>query len=292
MDLRVSIDKAKKLRSQTGNTPPAALTGQAPEQEAPGWAAPVYRECRSVALDPDKLRKNRCVCFFPDAPELGHYKLLRTQIVQRCKPHNWNMIMITSALPREGKTLTSINLAATFARAYGQTVLLVDCDLQRQSIHQYLGMSSPTGLADYLQKGAPLKDLIIWPGVEKLTVISGGETLRNSAELLTSPRMAKLTAEMKTRYPDRFLFFDMPPLLAEADAMAFAPLVDCILMVVQPRTSLNDIQRALELVPKDKFLGFVFNQIASSNNDYYYRYRYGHKKQGGSVFRGSEALRL
>ena len=277
MDLRVSIDKAKKLRLQIGNTPPAALTGQAPEQEALGWAAPVYRECRSVALDPDTLRKNRCVCFFPDAPELGHYKLLRTQIVQRCKPHNWNMIMITSTLPGEGKTLTSINLAATFAKTPAQTALLVDCDLQRQSIHQYLGISSPMGLADYLQKDAPLKDLIIWPGVEKLTIISGGDTLRNSAELLTSPRMAELAAEMKTRYPDRFLFFDTPPLLADTDAMAFAPLVDCILMVVHPRTSLNDTQRALELVPKEKLLGFVLNRIESSNKDYYY-YRYGYKK--------------
>jgi len=282
MDLKVSIDQARELRRQTGNGLPAASTGQAPEQEAPGWAAPVYRECRSVALDPDKLLKNHCVCFFPDAPELGPYKLLRTQIVHRCKPHHWNTIMITSALPGEGKTLTAINLAFTFARGYGQTALLVDCDLQRQVIFQYLGISSPVGLADYLQEDAPFKDIIIWPGVEKLTVISGGNTVRNSAELISSPRMAELAAEMKTRYPDRYLLFDMPPLLAEADAMAFAPLVDCVLMVVQPTTSFNDVQRALELVPREKLLGFVLNRVESSNNDYhYYRYRYGfHKKRG------------
>jgi non-specific protein-tyrosine kinase len=91
--------------------------------------------------------------------------------------------------------------------------------------------------------------------------------------------MAELAAEMKARYADRYVFFDLPPLLAEADALAFAPLVDCILMVVHPATSFGDIQRALDLVPKEKFLGFVLNQIESSNGDYYYRYKYGSKKQ-------------
>ena len=283
MDLKVSIDQVKKLQLQTGSAIPAASTGQAPEREALGRAAPVYRESRPVALDPDKLIENHCVCFFPDAPELGHYKLLRTQIVQRCKPHNWNTIMITSAVPWEGKTLTAINLAVTFAKAYGQTALLVDCDLQRQLIHHYLGVSSPMGLADYLQKGVPLKDLIIWPGVEKLTFISGGDPVHNSAELISSPRMAELASEMKTRYADRYLFFDLPPLLVGADALAFAPLVDCILLVVQPRTSFEDLQRALDLIPKEKFLGFVLNRVEASNDDYYsYRYRYSRKKQDGS----------
>jgi non-specific protein-tyrosine kinase len=266
MDLRDSIDKAKKLR----------LKGQAPEELASGWKGPVYCESCSVELDPEKLRRNRCACFFPEAPELAHYKVLRTQIVHRCKANNWNTIMVTSAVPGEGKTLTAVNLAFTFARAHGQTTLLVDCDLQRQSVHRCLGVQSPKGLADYLQNGAPLKEIIMWPGVEKLTVISGGDPVRDSAELMSSPRMAELAAEMKSRYPDRYIFFDLPPLLAGADALAFAPLVDCILMVVHPRTSFKDIQRALDLVPKEKFLGFALNKVKPSNDGYHYsRYGYG-----------------
>jgi protein-tyrosine kinase len=276
MDIRVSIDKAKKLRLDTGET--STQTGQVSGQEPSRWSAPVYCDCRTVDLDPRRLRKNRCVCFFPDAPELGYYKVLRTRIVQRCKANNWNSIMITSAVPGEGKTLTAINLALTFARAYGQTALLVDCDLQRQSIHQYLGIPSPMGLADYLQNGTPLEDLIMWPGVEKFTLISGGDPVRDSAELISSPRMAELSAEMKARYSDRYIFFDLPPLLAEADALAFAPMVDCILMVVHPGTSFDEIQRALALVPREKFLGFVLNRVDSSNDDYYFRYRYGARK--------------
>ena len=277
MDFKATVDEAKKLRLDTRNGPSASLNGQGPEQEVPGWNAPVYSKCRSVQLDPEKLRKNRCVCFFREAPELSYYKVLRTQIVHRCKPKNWNTIMITSAVPGEGKTLTTINLAAAFARAHGCTALLVDCDLQRQSIHRYLGIQSPKGLAEYLHNGASLNEFMIWPRVKKLTLISGGKPVRDSSELISSPRMAELAAEMKSRYPDRYVFFDLPPLLAEADALAFAPLADCILLVAHPRTSFKDTQRALDLIPKEKLLGFVLNRVEWSNHDYYYRYKYGYR---------------
>ena len=214
------------------------------------------------------------MCISPDAPEIDSYKVVRTQIQQRARENGWNTVMVTSVQPGEGKTLTSINLAMTFAKEFNHTVLLVDCDLRRQNIHQYLGLSSDTGLIDYLRDGRPLKDLIIWPSIEKLTLISGGRTIQDSTELLGSPRMKSLVTEMKARYEDRFVFFDVPPILAGADAIAFAPLVDCILMVVEAgRTSIHDIKRALELIPKDKFIGFVLNR--SDYTDFsgkYYKY--------------------
>jgi protein-tyrosine kinase len=278
MDISVAIEKARKQRLSSAGTPSAAPAARVPEPQAPDWTPPAYSESRCVDLDSEHLRRNRCVCFFPEAPQLSYYKLLRTQIVQRCRASNWNTIMITSAVPGEGKTITAINLAATFAKAFGQTALLVDCDLQRQRVHQYLGVDSPAGLANYLQNGAALKDLIIWPGVEKLTLISGGEAVHDSAELISSPRMAELAAEMKARYGDRYILFDLPPLLAGADALAFAPLVDCILMVVHPRTSFNELNTALELIPKEKFLGFVLNHVESPLDNYYQRYAYGPRK--------------
>jgi non-specific protein-tyrosine kinase len=295
MDLRVSVEKAKKMREEALARERAAGPANAAENAdakavapAPqpidaassacqGSGAPIYFECRTVKLDPDRLLANRCVCMFPDAPELSHYKLLRTQIMHRCRVNNWNTIMITSAVPGEGKTITAINLAMTFAKAFDQTALLVDCDLKRQSIRRYLGVESPKGLADYLQNGTPLKDIIFWPEIEKLTVISGGATVRNSAELISSPKMAQLASEMKARYPDRYILFDAPPLLSEPDAMAFAPHVDAILMVTRPETSFDDLQAALDLIPKDKFLGFALNGIRSPADDYY-KYAYGYQR--------------
>jgi non-specific protein-tyrosine kinase len=181
--------------------------------------------------------------------------------------------MVTSSVPGEGKTLTAVNLALTFAKAYSQTALLVDADLKRQQVRQVLGFESGKGLGDYLLDGCDVSELIVWPGVEKLTVISGGKRIEESSELLGSPGMKALVRDMKTRYPDRYVFFDVPPVLAGADAIAFASLVDRILFVVQAeRTSMADVHKALALLPKEKILGIVLNRQADADASKYYYY--------------------
>ncbi|RJX31076.1 MAG: polysaccharide biosynthesis tyrosine autokinase [Desulfurivibrio sp.] len=270
MKLRKALDKANKERQETLDDAPEVMEGlldageDAAEYIAPPkggvWKAPVYSESLSVRLDSQKLMKNRCICIAADAPELDAFKVLRTQIQQRTREQGMNTIMVTSVRPGEGKTVTAINLALTFAREYHQTVLLVDCDLKKQDIHRYLEFSSDRGLIDYLEYDMPLKDFIIWPGVEKLTLISGGRTVSDSTELLGSPKMKGLLAEMKNRYDDRYVILDVPAVLDGADAMVFAPLVDGIIMVVEKGvTSLGDVKKAVELMPREKFLGFVLN---------------------------------
>jgi non-specific protein-tyrosine kinase len=275
MKLRKALDKANKERQE-------ALTGAAEEIDeiqvadedlgepaAPLkggiWQAPVYSESVSVSLDQQKLIRNRCVCISSEAPELDAYKVLRTQIRQRTKEQGMNTIMVTSVKPGEGKTITAINLALTFAREYHQTVLLVDCDLKKQDIHRYLGFASDRGLIDYLEYDMPLKDFIVWPGIEKLTLISGGRTVLDSTELLGSPKMKELLEDMKTRYDDRYVILDVPAVIDGADAMVFAPLVDGIIMVVEKGvTALADVKKAVELLPREKILGFVLNDRTGS----------------------------
>ena len=182
--------------------------------------------------------------------------------------------MMTSAVPGDGKTLTSINLAVSLAQDFQQTVLLVDCDLRRQSIHHYLGYGSDKGIIDYLLNDTPVSELITWPGIEKLTVISGGRPISGSCELLGSPRMKELVADMKCRYPDRFVIFDVPPLLAGADALAFVPLVDHVVVTVnEGETSLHDLNKALQLIPSEKILGLVLNRHKSMSNIVQYSVR-------------------
>ena len=222
---------------------------------------PTYNVSRGVQLDPEKMVENRCVAFFPDAPELEPYRVLRTRILQAAEKKGGNTVMITSALPREGKTVTAINLALTFSKTYLQTAMLVDCDLRQQRVHEVLGFESGLGLGDYLTDGCPVSDMIIWPGVEKLTLISGGKTVSESSELLGSPAMKALVEDMKNRYLNRYIFFDLPPVLAGADALAFAPLVDHILFVVRADvTPLPEVQKALEMLPKEKVIGLVLNR--------------------------------
>jgi len=250
-------------------------------EEQYGWTSPSYTHSRSVVLNPERLLANRCVGYMCGSYESESYKVLRTRIIQKTGQQGGTTVMITSALPGEGKTLTAINLSLTFAKEYSQTVLLVDSDLRQQQVHKYLGFKSYKGLADYLLKGTNLADLIVWPGVEKFTVISGGKTVLASSELLNSPRMKELVKDLKSRYPERYVFFDVAPVLAGADAQAFAPLVDYIVLVVQAgSTSIADIKLALDMLPREKVLGVVLNRAKQPKMTK--KYYYGYEKNGKS----------
>jgi|GEM_PF-218367 len=251
----------------------AVAEREEPEAEPgkPGWVSPRYRVSREVRLDPAVLEKNRVVAYNNTSPEIEAYRVLRTRIVHRTKGSGGTTIMVTSALSGEGKTVTAVNLALTFAKAFSQTALLVDADLKRQQVHQTLGFESNRGLGDYLQDGCDVAELIVWPGIEKLTVISGGKRIEESSELLGSPGMRTLVEEMKSRYEDRYIFFDVPPVLSGADAICFAPLVDHILFVVQAdKSSMANVTKALGMLPKEKILGIVLNRQADADATKYY----------------------
>lgn len=278
MKLKKSIEKAKQLRKELEQKTVAPeistdkIEASVSEETSfsNDWQPPVYCESCSIHLDFDLLAQNRCVSMFPDAPEAEYYKILQTNLQQRANGKNWNTIMVTSVMPNEGKTLTSINLAGAFAKEFNQTVLLVDCDLRRQNVHKYLGYSFDKGIVDYLVNGCALKDLIVWPNVEKLTIISGGKTISNSTELLGSPKMKSLIKEIKHRYEDRYIIFDVPPILSGADAIAFSPLTDCIVIVVEEgRTSMKDIKNALDMMPAEKIMGYVLNRRKAPVRGYY-----------------------
>jgi len=237
-----------------------------------GWLSPDYSRSRAVVLDPNVLANNRCVAMFPSNPEVESYKVLRSRILDRIKKQGGQSVMITSAIPGEGKTTTAINLALTFAKEFEHTVLLVDGDLRRQRIHEVLGYESDRGLLNYLLDGTPVPELVVWPGIEKLTVISGGKTILESSEVIASPQMRELAADMKSRYPERYMFFDVPPVLAGADAMAFAPLVDWIILIVEAgKTPLPEVNRALQMLPREKVLGLILNRRISRVQVYPYQ---------------------
>ncbi len=243
----------------------------APQQERqdPGWISPVYSQSRKVSLDRTAALTSRCIALAEEThPAMEYYKVLRTQIQQRMEKNKWNTLMITSPRSNEGKTVCAVNLAAALARQYHRTVLLVDADLHNQPICRCLGLDSEYGLMDYLLHGRPLSEIIVWPEVGGFTLISGGQTTPDGTEVLSSPRMQDLVQDMKQRYNDRYIVFDVPAILERADAMAFAPLVDCIALVVEyGKTSMNDIRQALELVPAERFLGFILNKAPRAGRD-------------------------
>lgn len=267
MKLRKALDKAKKNRE--GSSQPEMPEKERFQEEIPtdDWRQPVYSQSTQIELSTEAVIENRCVCMEPDSPEIDCYKVLRTKIQQMTQEKGWNTVMITSPRSGDGKTLTAINLALTFSKTFNQTILLVDCDLRKQDVHKLLGFHSESGLVDYLVNDRPLNEVIIWPSVEKLTLISGGRMIQNSTELLGSPRMKKLVEEIKLRYDDRYVLFDVPPVLGSADTLTLVPFIDSIVMVVEEgKTSTRDVQKALEVLPKEKFLGFVMNKQKKSKN--------------------------
>ena len=273
MKLRKALDKAKLAREglvQTSLVEKQQTREKIPPEE---WRPPVYSESSHIELNTETILNNRCVCIEPTSPEIDCYKVLRTKIQLLTRQKGWNTVMITSPQPAEGKTLTAINLALTFSKVYNQTVLLVDCDLRHQNVHKVLGLQSNSGLMNNLLKDQPLEELIIWPGVDKLTLISGGRTMNDSSELIGSPQMKTLVQEMKSRYEDRYVIFDTSPVLIGDDAIALAHNVDSIIMVVEEgQTSMKDVKKALEMLPQEKFLGFVLNRQTGALGDKYYGY--------------------
>ncbi|MCG8552924.1 MAG: CpsD/CapB family tyrosine-protein kinase [Desulfobacterales bacterium] len=262
MKLRKALEKAKSQR-QENKVLEAGTETETDIRKAQknGWAAPVYSRSRPCRINPEVAERYRSVCLNPSAAEIEQYKILRTHIKNRSASKPIKTVMLTSAWSQEGKTVTCINLGLVFSRSMNQTVLLVDCDLKGQDIHRYLGVESKNSLIDYFLDDMPLNDLIVWPGVDKLTLISGSRTIMDSSELLSSHLMAKLVQEMKDRYDDRYVFFDAPPVLERSEAISLAPLMDGVIMVVEAgKTAKKDIIKAANLLPKENFLGFVLNK--------------------------------
>ena len=222
----------------------------------------VYTRTRSLDIPLSVLRERRVMAAYDKGPFVDAFKILRTQIMHRLREHDWNVLGVTSPGHGEGKTLTAVNLAVSLAMETTQTVLLVDANLRRPSVHEVFGLDDCPGLADYLLDNQPLEDLLVHPGIGRFVLLPGGRAISNSTEILTSPKMLALVEELKHRYPSRIVIFDLPPLLHTADVLAFSPYTDALLLVVEEgKTTAEEVQRALSLVKNSRpVLGTVLNK--------------------------------
>jgi len=188
--------------------------------------------------------------------------------------------LVTSALPGEGKSFTSLNLAAAFAQQ-GHRTILIDADLRRPAIHKYLQIQSesgsvPAGLTECLSGHDQLDDLLIHPPDSDLGVLTAGTRSPTPAELLSGPRMAELLEVLQESY-DRIVV-DTPPINAVSDALLLAPRAHATCLVVRAsKTPKKAVQRAATLLRKSggKFAGVILNCLKKDGNASYYYYYYG-----------------
>ena len=216
----------------------------------------------------------------PHSPVSEEYRKLKSAITSFALQDVFkNVILVTSSVSGEGKSITSLNLAISLAQEFDHTVLLVDADLRKPSIHEYLGMTPEKGLSDYLAGEAPLSDFLINTGIGRLSILPAGTPLRNPVELFSSQKMKEFVSEIKNRYHDRFIIIDTPPVLPFAESRSLATIADGVLFVIREGVATpENISAALHALDGSKLIGAVYNVATMASLDgrsHYYYYRYG-----------------
>jgi non-specific protein-tyrosine kinase len=227
-----------------------------------------YSKTKVQAYDPEELKKNRIFSIFDEIETSNEIKILRTQVLRKLKEIGGNSILVTSANPYEGKTFTSINLGVSIAKEFDRTVLIIDADLRQPTkkhtafATEFFSLKVDKGLTDYLMGEAEIPDILINPGISKLTLIPSGQPVYNSPELLNSSRMEEMMAEIKSRYAsDRLVIVDGPAMLPFPDALILSRYVDGVLPVVEvERTSADDLKKMMESLKDTCILGTVLNK--------------------------------
>lgn len=249
------MDKLEKALEKA-RTQRAGATGTAPRSMGPI----VLPSSDTAQLFEDRLEASRIVAHRARSAEADIFRLLRTQCLQAMATQGARTLAITSPNYGDGKTTIALNLAISIAQDLKQTVLLVDLDLRKPCVHTYLGLEPTAGLTDYLAGRASVADCLIRLPFERMSVMPAGGSLERSSETLGSPQMAALAQELKERYPDRIILYDMPPLLAQDDPLAFLPHLDSVLLVLQEgATRAQDVQRSLDALQNANVIGTVLN---------------------------------
>ncbi|WP_428423397.1 P-loop NTPase [Methylibium sp.] len=233
-------------------------------EEADGRLQPLHIEYSTTQVVADaliRLQRHPGVVR-RDRSELSEaFKMLRNQVLQRLRAEGHTLLAVTSPRAIEGKSLTAVNLAMAIAADYDSAVLLVDADLTGNGLQTLFGLEGTPGLSDHLLHGAPIPELLVNPGVNRLVLLPAGRSVLHSAELVATRAAQHLIQDMKQRYKDRYIIVDLPPLLDTADALAFLPCVDTTLLVLEEhKTALDDIEHAAELLAPFNLVGSVLSK--------------------------------
>jgi exopolysaccharide/PEP-CTERM locus tyrosine autokinase len=260
--------------------------------EAPVAPPPAHAEAaptRRLSLDLPRLAAAGIVT--PDAPRsqiADEFRVLKRPLIQNATGRNassirhGNLIMITSALPGEGKSFTALNLAMSIAMELDHTVLLVDADVARPSLPKLLGWPQTRGLLDLLvDDDTDVRDVLIRTDVEKLSILPSGNPHPRATELLASASMSALLDEMSRRYADRIIVFDSPPLLVTTESRVLATQMGQIVIVVEAeQTQQGAVKQALATIEACPIRLMMLNKTrsnaAGSSYGYGYGYSYGY----------------
>jgi len=275
-NLLANLNEAKRA---AGHGPRAAAA------VAPGTPAAVGEQLpepsKRIEVDLPRLRSEG---YMPDVGEERRFAdycrevkrpLIRKAMAMGAPPER-RLVMVSSALPGEGKTFVTLNLALSLARERDFSTLLVDADLPKAHISRTLGLAAEPGLADALvDEKCDVEGLVVGTDIPGLTVLPAGHHNEQAAELVMSARMAQIAAGLLARNPRRFILFDSPPLLISSEARALVHLSGAILLVARsaktPRQALLD---ALTHIDKQRIHGVIVNDTYAAATEHYGHYGY------------------
>jgi len=245
-------------------------------------AAGTALNLQEAELQLDVLLENHVLLESGDAIALDRYRLLRTRVLQLMSANRWNSLGITSPGAREGKTLTSVNLAIAIARDGAQPVVLIDADLRKPSVAKTLGIESDVGVLDFLREDAELTDIAMsMDAIANLIVLPGRQDSNQPAEseLLRSKRIPEMFEQIHRMNRNALIVVDFPPVLVADDVIALAPALDSLLLVISNgQTNVDHLASAVELLDGYNLLGTVLNRCTentSASEGYYGYYESG-----------------
>ena len=244
---------------------------------------------RRLALTSSKEAVELITTARPQSQMAESYRALRTSLLLSSLGAPPKVILVTSALPQEGKTTTSINTAVVLAQK-GVRVLLIDADMRRPSVHKTLGMAPGSGLSNVLTGTATVQTAITRsPQLANLFVLPSGTPPPNPAELLASSNMRTMLAQLREQYDH--IVIDTPPTLSVTDAVVLSTRVDAVVLVIRSgQTTKTALRRSRDLLMQvnARVCGVLLNAVDLASPDYYYYYEY-QEKYGGHYYRGEKA---
>jgi protein-tyrosine kinase len=269
--IKQALEKARQLQPKVG--------GQQSFQESKSFAKANPAKSDEINCDHTRLselntsilEKNRIVSFNKGDPTSLLFDILRTKVLQMMEDNGWRTLAITSPIPACGKTMVAINLAMSIAQHTNKSALLVDFDLRRPSIGKYLGISTDKSLNDLVDGTISLPEALVNPGIPRLVVLPSSRPFKNPAETLSSTQMKNLILELRDRYQDRIVIFDLPPILSADDVISVLPKIDCVLMVVgNGMVSKQELEDSVRNLRGAHLLGTVLNKADVKPQLYYY----------------------
>ena len=272
---RVELTEPARREPKLG--PKTVIAAATPSQPNPTHGVP--RQARKLELDFPKLGPMGYLA--PEEPEsliANEFRKIKRPLIQACQGKlaapvaNANRIMITSSVPGEGKSFISLNLALSIAMERDSTVLLIDADTTRRSLSRLLGISSNSGLLDLLGGNqVEVADALLRTNVERLSVLPAGQPRRHATELLASEAMESLVEELASRYSDRILIFDTPPLLGAPEPAVLATHMGQIIVVVEAdKTTQRVLTNSLATIESCPQVTTILNKTSNSQSGYYY----------------------